>query len=234
MKFLIRWTLRLLLLLVVLLLISVLLLNTIVRKIVESQIYRQTGLTAKIGSLTIGLRKPEITVHDFVLYNSADFGGSPFIVLPELRVIYDEPALMAHQLHFKLFRFNLAQVNLVEDKNGRRNLDALEKRVPEIADWMNPNHKSRHHEHNKYEFTGIDRLDISLGSASYVRLKPPGQRQEFTLNVSHQVFAGIQSEDDFPGVLFVALLRGTSNFMQSGGAYGLFQLLSQPKAAATN
>ena len=99
-----------------------------------------------------------------MIYNSAEFGGSPLIDMPELHVEYDRDALVARKIHCKLLRFNLAQINIVEDKNGRRNLDSLEA----IAQ---PRHKFEARQANLSgdQFAGIDTLNLTLGKVTYLR-----------------------------------------------------------------
>ncbi len=88
MKWLFRWLFRLLILLIVLVVAGVLLLNPIAKEITEYRIKRETGMDVKIGNLEVGILNPGVTIENLVLYNSAEFGGAPFIDLPELRVEY--------------------------------------------------------------------------------------------------------------------------------------------------
>src|SRR5882724_3148546 len=133
MKFFFRWLFRLLILLIVLLVAGVLLLDTIVREIAEYRLSRLTGLEVKIGSVNVGILDPRITVEHLVLYNNADFGGSPLLDMPELHAEYVRPTLFSSKPHFRLIRFNLARLNIVEDTRGNVNLDVLEKRLQSPA-----------------------------------------------------------------------------------------------------
>ena len=136
MKRLFRWAFYLFLFLAVLVVAGILLLDTIVKEIAISQIRAQTGMDVKIGKLSVGLLSPTFCVEDFTLYNTAEFGGSPFLRMPELYLEYDRPALRCGQLHFKLVRVNLEEIALVKNQSGRFNVAALEKhalpaRLPE-------------------------------------------------------------------------------------------------------
>src|SRR5258707_12520217 len=115
MKFLFRWMFRLLVLLIVLIVAGVLLLDTIVREIAEYRISNATGLEAKIGSVDVGILNPRVTVEHFVLYNSAPFGGSPLLHVPELHVEYVCPTLFSTKPHFRPIRLNLARLKTVND-----------------------------------------------------------------------------------------------------------------------
>ena len=217
MKTLFRWAFRCLILLVVLAVAGILLLDTIAREVVEARIKSETGLDAKVGKVRVGIFSPEITVENLVLYNRADFGGSPLIDLPEFHVEYDRQALLARRLHCRLVRFNLAQLNVVEDKNGRTNLDALRKQ----------SHPP------DFEFAGIDTLNLTLGKISFMRMKQPGQTDELKLDIRNQVLTNIKSAQDFSGVLMVVLLRNGVNLLgggkNSGARNWVEHLVSAPK-----
>ena len=113
MKRLIRAALYLFIILVVLVVAAVLLLNTIAKQVVESRMRAGTGMETRIGLIDIGLLSPTITIENFKLYNTPDFGGSVFIDMPELHLEYDPRAIRSGKLHFKLVRLNLAEVALV-------------------------------------------------------------------------------------------------------------------------
>jgi uncharacterized protein involved in outer membrane biogenesis len=211
MKTLFRWAFRLLILLIVLLVAGVLLLDSIVRAMAENAIRRQTGLEVKIGKFEVGLLNPKVTIENLVIYNSAEFGGSPLIDLPELHMEYDRNALFANKLHFKLIRFNLAQLNIVEDARGRKNIDMLQKHLEATGDHTATVTTNKSSE--QMIFTGIDTLNLSLGKATFMRMKQPLEVEELPMNIRNQVFTNIKKEEDFAGVLAVALIRGGVNVM---------------------
>jgi uncharacterized protein involved in outer membrane biogenesis len=216
MKTLFRWAFRCFILLVILAVAGILLLDTIAREVAETRIKSETGLDVKIGRVRIGLFIPSITVENLVLYNRAEFGGSPLLDLPELHVEYDRQALLARKLHCQFVRLNLAQLNVVEDKNGRTNLDALRRRAQSSG----------------FEFAGIDTLNLTLGKATFMRMSHPGQVDELKLDIHNQVLTNIKSAQDLTGVLMVALLRNGVNLLgnvRGGGAQSWIErLLAAP------
>jgi hypothetical protein len=231
MKPLLRRAVRLCLALVILVIAAFLFRDTIAREFAEYLIKKQTGFEARIGRLHAGLLDSELRVENLVIYNPAAFGGGTFIDLPELLVEYDRDALRAGKLHCKLVRFNLAQVNLVEDAQGARNFDLLQKRLHGPIRPDNPAAKKAvtGGRESKIDFTGIDTLNLTLGNATFRRMNQPGKLDELRLNVNHQVFTNILSESDFPGVLLVALLRSDVNFIQNAQAQSWLQLLTPKK-----
>src|SRR5260221_13708949 len=114
MKFLFRWLFRLLVLLIVLIVAGVLLLDTIAREVAEYRISNATGLEVKIGKVNVGILNPRVTVENFVLYNTAEFGGSPLLDVPELHMEYVWPTLFSTKLHFRLISLNLPRLNMYE------------------------------------------------------------------------------------------------------------------------
>jgi len=227
MKTLRRWAFRLFILLVILLAAAISLLNTAARKIAERQLTEETGCQVKIGSVDVGLLTPYVTIKNLVIYNTAEFGGSPMIVLPELRVQYDLAALKSHQLHCKLLLLNLSQINIVEDKNGRRNFDVQPR--PTMRSGP-PNSSPAPRASSKgLQFTGIDTLNLTLGKATYKRLQQPDKVEELDLNVNHQQFSNIKTAQDMQSALLIALLRSGVNLMQSDNAQSWLQLLAPPK-----
>jgi uncharacterized protein involved in outer membrane biogenesis len=230
MKTLFRWAFRLFILLIVLIVAAILLLDTAARAFVEYQLGKDTGLEVKVGHVNVGLLHPIVTIENLVIYNKAEFGGSPFIELPELHVEYDLDALRSRRLHCKLLRFNLAELNLVEDKQGRRNFESLLARANAPAPGAQP--KSHPPmgpaSWQKLGFSGIDTLNLSLGKATYLHMKQPDKVDELKINVNHQVFTNIKTEQDFSGALLMAFLKSGANLMQSNGAQTWLQLLSPP------
>lgn len=220
-----RWAFRLLILLVVLVVAGILLLDTFAREYVQYQIRHQTGMDVKIEKVRIGLMYPELTIENMVLYNTAAFGGSPFIEMPELHIEYDRDALAGRKLRCKLMRFNLARINVVEDKKGHRNFDMLQSQVMPTNSV-----KGKGSGNGAMQFAGIDTLNLTLGKLTYTQMKDPRKVNVFNLNVDHQIFTGIKNEQDLSGDLMIALIRSGANVFQTGSnGQNLLQLFAPQK-----
>jgi uncharacterized protein involved in outer membrane biogenesis len=199
MKKLFKWAFRLFMLLVVLAVAGWLLLDTVARKILEDQLSQHTGLQVKIGRVRVGVFSPRATIENLVIYNSADFGGSPLLDLPELHVEYDRDALFSRKLHFRLVRVNLAQLNVIEDKNGRVNLERLDKTLKQTGGPATPAGKSS----PAFKFVRIDTLNLTLGKASFMSIRDPAMSDELKADMRGQLVSNVKSWDDLNGVLFV-------------------------------
>ncbi len=86
MRFLVRWTFRLVILAAVLAVALILSKDALLKSLAETQIRAQTGMDVRIGKLELGLFSPTLNVEDFKLYNPAEFGGSPLLDVPDLHV----------------------------------------------------------------------------------------------------------------------------------------------------
>ena len=133
-------------------------------------------------------------------------------------------AMIANKLHCKLLRVNLAEINVVQDKNGRMSYDALTEKNPRIR--KPSNHKSN----SELQFTGIDTLNLTLGKATFLRLGTTNKTDEMKMNVNHQVFNNVKTEADLSTAVALALLRSGANLMPNGqGGANWLQLLAPPK-----
>jgi uncharacterized protein involved in outer membrane biogenesis len=199
---LIRWTLYLFIVAVVLVVAVILLLNTIVKQMLESRIRTGTGLDPKVGNVDIGLLSPTITIENLKLYNTADFGGGVFLDMPELHVEYDLAAMRSGRLHFKLVRLNLTELSLVQDKNGRMNVQGLQKKGREKS--SQPKSSG-----SRLQFTGIDTLNLTLGKIHESNLAT-GRADEIDFNMKGQIAHNVKTEQDIPGLGFLLAARGNT------------------------
>lgn len=228
-KWIFRWAFRLLILLIVLVVAGILLLDTFAREYVEYRVRNQTGMDVKIGHLRVGLLNPQLTIENMVLYNRAEFGGAPFVEMPELHVEYDRNALASHKLRCKLVRFNLASINLVADKNGRLNADMLQAMALSSGQTTKGG-KNTGQSALGIEFTGIDTLNMTLGKVTFFSMKQPSKVDQFNMNVNHQIFSNIKSEQDFRTALLAALLNNNVSLFQKGNSgQSLMQLFAPSK-----
>jgi uncharacterized protein involved in outer membrane biogenesis len=224
MKRLLRWALYLFVVVVVLLAAGILLLDRIAKEVVQSAIRSQTGLDAKIEKVTVGLATPTFTIEGLTLYNTAEFGGSPMLNVPEFHVEYDRDAIFSRNLHLKLVRLNISEVDVVKNKQGRENFQALQdKNRVSLSDA-----KSRT---AGFTFTGIDTLNLTLGKLRISSLDAPNRRQEISFGIENQVFHNIKSEADLGGVgvLLAARSSFASPSTSSHAEQGLLQELAGKK-----
>jgi hypothetical protein len=172
-------------------------LNGIARRIARAQIQRITGMKTEIDSLKLSLRPPGVRINGFRLTNTPEFGGSTFLEIPELMVSADRDTARNGQFKLHDLRLNLARVNVVVDKSGRSNLDALQQRTEQ---------ERKRHELKRgtnapaakapQEFISIDRFELSLGELHSVDQRDPDATKSLQFNWTSEVMTNIASQND--------------------------------------
>jgi len=201
-KFAFRWAFRLLLLAVVLVIGILLLKNTILLSLAEARIRQQTGFDVKIGRLDFSLAAPRVSIENLVLYNPAEFGGSPVLDIPDLHFEYDRSELALRRLQLRLLRVDLRELHIVESQQGRTNLvDLLGKVSPEAVGAPASGGSSG------FEFAGTDLLNLSVGKVRYTNLRLPRRNQETPIGIRSEIIPNVRTEQDLLGILFKILLR---------------------------
>jgi len=188
-------------LLVLLIVAGVLLIDPISKSVLESQIRSQTGMDVKIGKVAVGLTSPTVRIENCVIYNTADFGGSPFIQMPELYLEYNRELIKSRILELKLMRLNLSDIVIVEGKGGRSNIDEL----------MDKSKKSASKEKASVIFGGIDTLNLTLQTIHHVTLGPPLSEQKFDLKIKNEIFHDLRKDGDYQKMAMVLIAKCGSN-----------------------
>jgi hypothetical protein len=220
MKFIFKWLFRLFLaavaLVVVIVVVLLLSYNSILRVVIEHNIRAQTGMDAEIGSFNLALTSPTIKIQNFKLYNSREFGGAPFLDIPEIYVEYDRGALARQEIHVTLMRFNLGEFDIVKNQNGQTNIFALGFSAPSKKSGGGQtavNFKKQ----TGYDFKGIDTLNVSIGKVKFIDLKDPQNNREQTIGIDNCVIPNVKSPTDLAGLAALVVLRSNGFFDSLAG-----------------
>src|SRR5216117_2312593 len=188
MKKLFKWLFRLVLVLVLLIVLLIVFRDPIAKALVERQIRQRTGLPVRIGKVSVGLRQSKLSIENFKLGNSPDFGGSTFIDIPLLRVQYDLPALRSRRIHLNTVLLNLGELHIVQNKDGKTNLQALQDRVKEKSSSGSGVATA--------EFEGIDTLTLSVGRLKFTSAKNEARNEEAYVGYKNQTVKNVRSFKD--------------------------------------
>lgn len=186
--------------------------NSILRVTIEHQIRAQTGMDAEIGSFKLALTSPTIKIQNFKLYNSREFGGAPFLDIPEIYVEYDRAALAKKEIHITLMRFNLGELDIVKNQAGQTNIFALGIPLPAKKSGGSNNVAINFKGQTGYDFKGIDALNISIGKAKFIDLKNPQNNREQTIGIDNCVIPNVKSPTDLAGLAALVVLRSDGFF----------------------
>lgn len=211
MKFIFKWLFRLFLLAVVLIVIFFLSLNSILRVVIEHNIRAQTGMDAEIGRFKLGLLEPTIEIQNLKIYNPPSFGGTPLLNIPEIYVEYDRAALAKRAIHVTLMRFNLGELDLVKNQAGQTNIFALDIPLPTKKSGgvqAAVNFKKQ----TGYDFTGIDALNVSVGSVRFIDLKNPQNNRAQVIGIDNCVTPNVKSPADLTPLAALIVLHSDGFF----------------------
>ena len=207
MRWIFKWAFRLVALLVLAIVLVLVFKDTILRMVAEHQIRRETGMDVKIGRFSSGLFSPVVTIENLTLYNTPEFGGTEFLIIPELHIEFDADELAQQKLRVKLVRFNLAELDVVKNQAGQTNIVTMLAKMPKGK--LAP--RGIHVGGRKFEFEAIDVLNLSLGRMRFIDLKDRSHDRDVAINADNQVFNNVKTEGDVYSILFLIWLR-------SGGA----------------
>jgi hypothetical protein len=212
MKSVLKWGLRLFLVAVVLVVIFFLSLDSIMRVIIEHNIRAQTGMGAEIGKFHFGLTEPVVDIKNLQLYNSTQYGGTPFLNIPEIHVEYDRDALKKSQIHITLLRFNLGELDVVKSQDGQTNIFSMGVELPTKKSAASDNGSQQLAEIKKQtgmDFKGIDCLNVSVGTFKYLDLQDQKNNMEQNIGINNCVITNVTSATDLIGLgLLVGLRSG--------------------------
>jgi len=205
MKRLLKWLFRIIALFVIAVILLLIFKDTILRKIAEHEIRAQTGMDVKIGRFSSGLLSPVVTIENLKLYNTPEFGGTEFLIIPELHLELDPDALREQKLRIKLARFNMSELDIVKNQAGETNIVTMLAKMPKGK--LAP-HGIEVGGGRKLDFEGIDVLNLSLGRLRYIDLKNRANDYNIPLGIDNQVFNNIRTEGDVYGMLIILWLHG--------------------------
>jgi hypothetical protein len=221
-KFVFKWVFRLCLLAVLLvgLFVAFLVwgLDPLLRVVVEHNLRANTGMDAELGQFHLGLVEPVVTLRDLRLYNGPEYGGAPFLNIPELHVEYDREALRRGQIHVTLMRFNLSELDIVKNEAGQTNLFALAllpaAKTGSVGGSANPaaNPSQELLHRTGLKFDQIDLLNVSVGRFKYLDLKNPRNNREQVIGLDSLPVHHVKSMADLTGLMVMVALRSGNFF----------------------
>jgi len=223
-----RWIVGIAAVLLLLVALAILFRNPLLKTITCWNIHKSTGLHTSMGGFDLDVAGSRLHITRFRIYNSAVFGGSLLVDIPEVYLEADPQEAAKGRLRFKEVRFNLAEANVVRDTNGITNIESLKKKVEATSRTSGRSHT------NGFEFAGIDKLTVTLGKLNFTDLQQPENSANVELGIKDEVVRNIKTEEDLQNwamalVLRLAIQQSLSGSMQQSKTKALETLLKQIK-----
>lgn len=214
-KWIIRIALMLVALAIVVAVIILLTYNLVLRNTIQQQIQAQTGMDTQIGSFKLALLSPTVRMQNVKIANAPQFGGAPFLNISEIYVEYDRAALKKKEIHIKLARINLAELDIVKNQNGQTNIFALV-RAPQLHNGktvaVSSAQKFDFKRQTGYDFQGIDELNISIGKIKFIDLSNPQNDREQNIGIQDFVMPNVKTSKDLDSLWVMVYLRSDGFF----------------------
>jgi hypothetical protein len=192
MRFIVRWTCRMLILGLVLAVGLVLLKNVLLREWFEGTLRRRTGLECRLAGLDLRLLSPTLLLEGLRVYYPSELGGGQFLAAPEVYAEYEPAAVWQGVLRLRLLRVHVAELALVEDAAGRNGLGLLHRR------WTNSLATATV---GPFQFGGIDTVNLTLDRVSWLRLKARERPETMDLQVRNLRLTNVRTAAEFEAAL---------------------------------
>ena len=83
------------------------------------------GAPISIGHFSLGLMSQKVDIKDFKLFNPPGFPKEPLITINRVAVDFDVSSILKNKLHLPLVIFDLKEMVVVKNKDGKLNVDSL-------------------------------------------------------------------------------------------------------------
>lgn len=191
-KRLLRWIAGILGLLLLLAIVAVLFRDALFKQYLLRTITARTGLRTELGEVQTRLGRSSVALRDLKIFNGEEFGSGVFISIPELAVELDSNAAGAGALKFRKLVLDLAEVNVVRSKQGRNNLDQLDRAFEPRAGAQGGGGTNR----ASIQFAGIDYMQLSIGDVQFIDLRRPKRSRKIEVAVRDEIVRDIKSEEE--------------------------------------
>lgn len=139
---------------------------------------------------------------------------------PEIFAEYDRDAIRAHRLHLKLVRVTLAELDVVQDRQGR-NLENMAEKGGAVGQAVKKRFPA-------LEFTGLDTLNVTFQKLRLWRLDSPGKVEEVNIGLTNELFTNLKTEEDWRNMAVMLAARSSASASSRNNAPIDLERLLQP------
>lgn len=202
--------------------------DLIIKTSVENGVEFVTGLKLSMASLRAGIINTVVDIKNLRLFNPAGFLDRTMLVMPEIYVNYNLPAILGGKIHLPEARIAMKEFLVVKNADGKLNIDSL--KVVQAQ-------KTRAKPAGKAPEIQIDKLTLKIGKVTYkdYTKDPAPYVQEFNINLS-ETYTNIDNPYKLVSLIIVKALMNTTiaqltNFDLSGLTGNVSDILSTAQKA---
>ena len=183
--------------------------NTVAQAILSNALSKVAHVPVQIGSTKVYFLPASIEIKKLRVYNPAGFPDKWMLDMPRIFIDFDPGALFKGQAHFKEVKLDLRNLQVIRDKNGRLNVDAVK---PTKTETSKAQSEAKASSQGKVPKLLIDKLSLSVGQVIYKDYSHGDKPaiQIFDINIQNREYRGIQDPTALVSVImFDALTRTT-------------------------
>ncbi len=180
--------------------------NPIIKKAAVGAIRKSIGMEISIESLDFGIFDSKIAIEGLRIENPPGFGGGEFIDVPEISVDYVLKSFFSGRADFTEVRLNVKELNVVEDKEGKLNVEVWGGERKESGRGRRGKGGGGDESEEKEPFRfRVDLLKLKIDRATYTRLAS-GKTEEYDLGIDEE-FKNVTGMEDIIRVVTVTALQ---------------------------
>ena len=197
--------------------------NPLIKQVATISVSKVVGAPVKIDSFSLSFLKQKAQIRGFKIYNPRGFPEGILLDLSEVLVDVDVGALFKSKLHLEKVVFDLKEVSIVVNKEGKLNVDAL--KVSQKTE--KPEVKSE--EKQKKPQAGmplqIDELVLTIGKLVYKDYSAGSNPsiQAYEVGIKEKVYKNITSSQQLVVLILSEPMKSAG--IKGAGIYGAATIL---------
>jgi hypothetical protein len=210
---------KILITIVVLLVILVFLKNIIIQSVITSVGSKVAGAKIELKYFSLSLLTQRVHMKGLKVYNPPGFPNEYMVDIPEVDISADVPAFLGGKIHLRHAVFNLKEMVVIKNREGKLNVDSLK-----VVEDQKKAAKDKGKEPSPEYAIQIDELKLNVERVVYKDLsKEQPTIQTFDVGLKDKSYKDIKSVQQLITVILVSAMKQTA--IQSAGLYAAATVL---------
>lgn len=185
--------------------------DLVIKTVVEIGASQVLGAPVHIQGMSVGVFKQSVRIKGLRVSNPSSFPSGVLIDIAEAGVDYDLGQILKGKLHLPKVILNLKEMNVVKNKDGKLNVDALK-----VAEQGKPSKDSNQ---GKSMPMQIDLVILNLGKVTVTDYgKNPAHVQSYDIGVHDKTYKNIKSAQQLAALVMVEAMGPTA--LKGAAIYG--------------
>lgn len=149
------------------------------------------GAPVKVGSVSVDLRKDEVYIRDFKIYNPKGFANEIIMYIPDMRMLYNKKAFLKGKIDITYLDAEVDEIVVIKNSSGKFNVDAMKLREEDRTKWQ------REHFHIEMFELSIDHViykDHTAEEKTFIRV--------YDIKIKDKVYKDVPDMGYFFAVIF--------------------------------